>query len=433
MKIAIAGYGIEGESNYQYWNKDGNDVVIVDEKEQPTTPIPDGATTMLGSGVFERLGEFDLVIRTAGLSPAKVKTTGKVWSSTNEFLEQCPAQIIGVTGTKGKGTTSSLIASMLKASGKKTWLVGNIGVAPLSVLSQISPEDIVVMEMSSFQLWDSVRSPHIAVVLGIEPDHLDAHSSFEDYLNAKANIRRFQNDNDVCFYHYGNENSYLTANASQKGKKLKYAIKEQGSVYFENGAFMIDDKVICHREDLRLLGNHNVENACAAISVALEYGISNQDITKGLESFEGLPHRLEFVRNLDGADYYNDSFSSNPSATVAAILSFEKPIVLIVGGRDKGADFSHLMETCKTHSNQISTVISIGESKNMLAEMFKQQASDVSIKVSDANNMNEIIADARAAARPGDIVLLSPACASFDMFKDFYQRGDLFRSIVQSL
>ena len=142
---------------------------------------------------------------------------------------------------------------------------------------------------------------------------------------------------------------------------------------------------------------------------------------------------MEFVRNLDGADYYNDSFSSNPSATVAAILSFEKPIVLIVGGRDKGADFSHLMETCKTHSNQISKVISIGESKNMLAEMFKQQASDVSIKVSDANNMNEIIADARAAARPGDIVLLSPACASFDMFKDFYQRGDLFRSIVQSL
>jgi len=433
MKIAIAGYGIEGESNYQYWNKDGNEVFIVDEKDQPSTPIPTGAKTMLGSGVFEKLKGFDLVIRTAGLAPKKIQTDGKVWSSTNEFLEQCPAQIIGVTGTKGKGTTSSLIASMLKASGKKTWLVGNIGVAPLSVLPQISPEDFVVMEMSSFQLWDAVRSPHIAVVLGIEPDHLDVHADFNEYVEAKSNIRRYQTENDICFYHPTNDSANRIAHSSQHGRAIQYASNQPGSVYFENGWFMQDGQQICPRESLKLIGNHNVENACGAISVALAYNISNQDIAKGLESFEGLPHRLEFVRNLDGVDYYNDSFSSNPTATVAGILSFDKPIVLIVGGRDKGADFSHLLELAQNRASQIRTVLLIGESKNMLAELFRQKASNVSITLSDATDMNQVISDARSHARSGDVVLLSPACASFDMFKDFYQRGDLFRSIVQSL
>ena len=160
MKIAIAGYGLEGEENYKYWAAEGShDITIVDEKEHPDRAIPEGVPTMLGAGVFERLQDFDLVIRTAGLSPFKIKTNGKIWSATNEFFEKSPAKIIGVTGTKGKGTTSSLIASIFEAAGKKVWLVGNIGTSAIEALERIGSEDIVVFELSSFQLWDLERSP----------------------------------------------------------------------------------------------------------------------------------------------------------------------------------------------------------------------------------------------------------------------------------
>lgn len=433
MKIAIAGYGIEGQSNYEYWNNNGNEVTIVDEKLSPGMPIPNGAKTILGEGSFDRLQDFDLVIRTAGLAPYKIKTNGKIWSSTNEFLDKCPAKIIGVTGTKGKGTTSSLIASIFNATGKKTWLVGNIGVAPLSVLADIKPDDVVVMEMSSFQLWDAVKSPHIAVILGIEPDHLDVHKDFDDYVMAKAHIRKFQKADDICIYHSTNESSNRAANVISEGKLIKYNTDQDKGVYYKNDNFYIGGELICSRDNLKLIGMHNVENACAAITVAKYCGVSNQEIVKGLESFVGLKHRLEFVRTFDGIDYYNDSFSSNPSASVAALLSFEKPIVLILGGRDKGADFNHLISLCQDRSNYLRAVMLIGESKTMLYELFKNNAISVNVIMSNTNDMEQIVTEAKSLARQGDVVLLSPACASFDMFKDFYQRGDLFRSTVLSL
>jgi len=433
MKIAIAGYGIEGQSSYDYWNNNGNEVVIVDEKLTPTMEMTEGAKTMLGEGVFGRLDEFDLVIRTAGLAPFKIKTNGKIWSSTNEFLDKCPAKIIGVTGTKGKGTTASLIASIFEATGKKTWLVGNIGVAPLSVLPEINTDDFVVMEMSSFQLWDAVKSPHIAVILGIEPDHLDVHKDFDDYVMAKAHIRKFQTPDDICIYHPDNVSSYRAANVTNVGTLIKYNTNQDKGVFFKDNNFYFGSELICTRESLKLLGMHNVENACAAITVAKYCGVSNEEIITGLEKFVGLKHRLEFVRNFEGVDYYNDSFSSNPSASVAALLSFEKPIVLILGGRDKGADFNHLIQLCQKRSDNLRAVMLIGESKNMLFEMFKNNASNVNVVMSSAKNMEEIVSESRSLANAGDVVLLSPACASFDMFKDFYQRGDLFRSTVLSL
>ena len=433
MKIAIAGYGLEGEENYKYWAAEGShDITIVDEKEHPDRAIPEGVPTMLGAGVFERLQDFDLVIRTAGLSPFKIKTNGKIWSATNEFFEKSPAKIIGVTGTKGKGTTSSLIASIFEAAGKKVWLVGNIGTSAIEALERIGSEDIVVFELSSFQLWDLERSPQTAVVLLIEPDHLNVHKDMDDYVNAKGHIRLHQTDGDICIYHPTNHYSHQIATSNPHGQILRYGIPDDGGVYERDGEFWQKSEVICPTNLLQLIGAHNVENACAAITVARAHGLSIDAIEEGLKNFKGLPHRLEYVRKYNGVDYYNDSFSSAPPATVAAVKSFEQPEILIVGGVEKQGDFSILIDTLKTRSN-IKEVILIGEARQRLFREMQAAGLATKLTMLDARTMQEIVNYAVQVATPGDAVILSPGTASFDMFKDFYERGTQFRDLVNAL
>jgi len=433
MKIAIAGYGREGEANYAYWSKNPeNEVTIVDQKEVPDLPIPEGALTILGADAFERLDGFDIVVRTAGLAPHKIRTDGKIWTATNEFFLQCPAPIVGVTGTKGKGTTSSMITSILEAAGKKVHLLGNIGTAALGALDDINASDIVVFEMSSFQLWDIERSPHVAVVLGIEPDHLNVHIDMEDYVTAKGGIRRFQTADDLCIYHPLNEYARLIALSNPNAPMRRYGIAADGGAYEQDGHFMVGEHIICSTSVMQVPGKHNIENACAAISVAKYLHVSDDDIARGLESFEGLPHRLERVRELDGVTYYNDSFSSAPAATVAAINAFTDPEIVIVGGIDKGSDFTELIGTVAAHDN-VKEVVLIGEYREALKDLFSKNESGTTVTVLDAKTMLEIVEYTRDRAAAGDIVLLSPGCASFDMFRDFYDRGDQFRSIVMSL
>jgi len=433
MKIAIAGYGLEGEENYTYWAAQGDaDITIVDEKQQPDRPLPEGVPTILGENAFQQLEGFDLVVRTAGLAPGKIKTDGKIWSATNEFFEKSPAKIIGVTGTKGKGTTSSLIASMFEASGRKTWLVGNIGISALATLTDIGSEDIVVFELSSFQLWDLERSPQTAVVLLIEPDHLNVHTDMEDYVAAKGQIRLHQKEGDLCVYHPTNAYSRQIAHLSTLGTIERYGIPDDGGVYERDGEFLQKGEVICSTDLLQLIGAHNIENACAAISVARAHGLSIDAIENGLKNFKGLPHRLEYVRKFNGVDYYNDSFSSAPPASVAAVKSFEQPEIIILGGIDKGGDFSILIDTIRAHPN-VKEVVLIGTIRQKLATEFKQAGTTAKITVLDAQTMGEIVGYTVGIAEPGDVVLLSPGTASFDMFKDFYDRGDQFRNIVNQL
>ena len=441
MKIAIAGYGLEGKQNYKYFNKPGNDLTIVDERAD--IDIPSDAKYITGDGAYDDMSQFDMVIRTAGLSPLKIKKAKLVWSATNEFFAKCKAPIIGVTGTKGKGTTSSFITSILRASGKKVHLVGNIGVPALSVLPDIRPEDFVVYEMSSFQLWDIKYSPHIAVVLMIEPDHLDVHTDFEDYLKAKSNIRRWQNLNDICIYHPSNPFSQkiasvtlATLDQTTKGDYLnnihRYGIKDDGLVYIKDDFFYTNDRKICPISCVKLPGKHNLENACAAMSAVLELklDISDNQFAEGLRSFTGLPHRLKYVSEINDVKFYDDSISTTPGSAIAAIKSFTSPKVLILGGSYKGGDFTDLVKEIK--KSNIRQIILMGDEANRI-EQFLKDAGLVKYVNLERCSMFEIVSKAASAASPGDVVILSPACASFGMFKNYQDRGKKFINAVDLL
>ncbi|HEX6416005.1 MAG TPA: UDP-N-acetylmuramoyl-L-alanine--D-glutamate ligase [Candidatus Saccharimonadales bacterium] len=428
MKIAVAGYGLEGEASYRYFTGQGHDVTIIDEREVIDN-LPEGASAILGKDSFVHLKDYDMVIRTPSLAPVKLHGARKIWSATNEFFAQCPAPIIGVTGTKGKGTTSSLTAEILRASGRTVHLVGNIGTPAIDALPSINKDDIVVYELSSFQLWDLERSPHVAVVLMIEPDHLNVHEGMNDYVLAKANIGAHQMADDVMIYHPTNEQSARIAGISLAGHKLKYLTSE--AAYINNGMITIDSEAICPADEVGLLGEYNLQNVCAAISAAWQFTQDTAAIADAVRTFKGLPHRLEFVRESNGVKYYNDSFSSAPTATMAAITAFEEPIVLIVGGFDRGIDFDPLVKAITGRSN-IRQVIAMGQTGARLGGTLADKGMK-NIVVSDAKTMPEIVALANKHAQPGDVVLLSPGCASFDMFKNFYERGEQFKQAVGEL
>jgi UDP-N-acetylmuramoylalanine--D-glutamate ligase len=415
MRIAIAGYGLEGEQNYLYYSARRHDVTIVDEKEIPDRPIPEGAKTLLGEGVFGALGSFDKVIRTAGLSPKKIKTNGIIWSATNEFFKKSPAPIIGVTGTKGKGTTSSFIHEILKAAGKDVYLVGNIGVSALEILPKLTSESIVVYELSSFQLWDIRRSPHVAVVLPIEPDHLDVHDNFDDYIKAKANIIKYQSENDTVIF---NKNNAISNNIGQssRGNKIEYPYDIE---IFESS--------------IKLPGKHNIENASAAIAAARVFGINDEAIRQGLSAFKGLPHRLKFVARIDDIDFYDDSISTTPGSAVAAINSFSQPKILILGGSDKGANYNDLYKEVRS-SDSMRAIITMGANGSRIANELREYIPNARA-INDKSDMDfiSVIKAAEALAQPGDVVILSPAAASFDMFKNYADRGDQFIAAVNQL
>ena len=450
MKIIIAGYGVEGISNLIYFQQKFPDAefVVADERPADKLPaIPSGVRLISGKNVFsEQLGDADLVVRTASLPPRNIKTNGKIWSATNEFFDKCPAPIIGVTGTKGKGTTCSLIAAILRQSGQTVHLVGNIGVPALDVLSKIKKTDIVVYELSSFQLWDLEKSPHVAVVLMIEPDHLNVHTDFADYLNAKKNIRRHQYLGDVCLYHPTNKYSQEVAAAplvrlldtgDNHGDTLdfaqRYAIPDDDQVYVQDGYFCVQNRRICSTSHLRLPGAHNLENACAAMSAVMELpiNVTDEQFSAGLESFTGLPHRLKFVAEKNGIKYYDDSISTTPGSAIAALKAFTEPKNLILGGSDKGADYAELAQ--EIARQQMRAVIVNGANAGKLAEILHKNKVSCQIMQLEMAPMPEVVEAAAGLVQPGDAVILSPAAASFDMFKSYSDRGDQFVAAVEKL
>lgn len=427
MKIAIAGYGTEGRSNYRYFAAQGHDITIVDERDE-LVDVPEGAQTILGAGAFEQLKGFDMVVRTAGLAPRKIRTDGKIWSATNEFFAEVQTPVIGVTGSKGKGTTASLITSVLRAAGKRVELVGNIGRPALDAIDEARQADVVVYELSSFQLWDAERAPQVAVVLFIEPEHLDVHANLDEYISAKANIARAQTTTDRIVYNERNQFATQIAGLSV-GQRLPYP--NEWFVHVRGDQFYYGDTPICDVDNLQIPGAHNIENACAAITAVWPWVQDGAIIAEGLRGFNGLPHRLKFVREVQGVSYYDDSIATTPGSAIAALAAFAQPKILILGGSSKGADFTELAH--KVATSGVRSVIIIGSEADSIEAKLRAVDYESVQNLGLHTTMAQAVQAAARTAQAGDAVILSPACASFDMFKNYVDRGEQFIAAVNAL
>lgn len=428
MKVAIAGFGVEGQANNEYFRRQGHDITIVDERNLSPTDLPYGSTAILGKGAFERLDGFDVVVRTAGLAPYKIKTDAKVWSGTNEFFAECPAPIIGVTGSKGKGTVCSLVTSILRAAGWNVHLVGNIGEPAISRLEDIKPTDVVVYELSSFQLWDAERSPSVAIVLKIEPEHLDVHKNFEDYIGAKSHITTHQSPDDIVIYNVENE---YASQIALRSVAAKIPFPHEKAAHVKDGFFWFGDRQICSIDTLKLPGKHNLDNACAAITGAWKWTHDSEVIARGLADFEGLPHRLKFVREVNGVKYYDDSIATTSGSAIAALNTFDQPKVLILGGSDKGTDYQELASEVAKHN--VKQVLLIGSEAKKIERALKKAKVEAITYLGEKTTMKAVVESASQAATGGDVVILSPACASFGMFKNYVDRGNQFIDAVNAL
>jgi len=369
-----------------------------------------------------------------------------VWVTNDAqlFLERCPAPVLGITGSAGKTTTTALVGAMCRASGVRTWIGGNIGEVLLDVLSQIAPEDVVVMELSSFQLELMTVSPAIAAVLNVTPNHLDRHGTMEAYAAAKAHIYLHQKPPDVAVF--GRDDPVarrMSANAP--ARMAEFSMREA----VPSGAYLQDDyllvtvgdsapgtafEVVCHRNAIRLRGDHNLLNTLAACAVAGAGYVPAEAMRAAIESFTGVEHRLETVAVIDGVTWVNDSIATAPERVIAALHSYREPVVLLAGGRDKKLPWDELAALAVT---KCRAVIAFGEYGPQVAEHMNRawsQAPEAMIeRVAVVETLDQAVELARQVARPGDVVLLSPGGTSYDAYRDFAERGQHFRELVHSI
>jgi UDP-N-acetylmuramoylalanine--D-glutamate ligase len=447
MKIAILGFDREGGAALRFVQRTpeyaGAEIWILDRNKN--IEVPAGLHARLGDDYLSSGGleEFDVVFRTPGAryhTPEIQRAIGRgvnVTSGTKEFFARCPGRIVGVTGTKGKGTTTTLAYEILRAGGKKAFIAGNIGKPALDILPELDADSWAVLELSSFQLIDLAQSPHIAVALMITAEHLDWHKDIEEYVEAKSNIVRHQAPGDFAVLAEDYPRT-IPFRAKTRGEVFTFSRNhpvERGT-WVENDAFWFSDGMaqqkVCGVEALHIPGRHNWENASAAITVGKIAGVGNGDIARAVEAFRGLEHRLEFVAEIGGVRYYNDSYSTTPEAAQVAIEAFpDSPKIVILGGSSKNSDFGTLGETIGRNADGIRAIVGIGMEWPRIKAMI-HEPSELHI-IEGCATMRDIVAAAHGMARPGDVVILSPACASFDMFKSYTDRGGQFKEEVRKL
>ncbi|MCJ7618908.1 MAG: UDP-N-acetylmuramoyl-L-alanine--D-glutamate ligase [Anaerolineae bacterium] len=359
-------------------------------------------------------------------------------SETKLFFSLCPAPIIGITGSSGKTTTTALVGEIMKAQGRRTFVGGNIGSPLINLVDHLKEEDSVVMELSSFQLAGLDQSPHIAALLNLSPNHLDRHESMDDYVAAKTNIIRFQGPDDHAIL---NADQPLTRELARlcRGQVALFSRERQ----VDAGAFLDKESVVilwkgetrtvCDVSEIKLLGPHNVDNVLAACAISAAAGAKTEAMGAAVASFEGVEHRLEFVTQIGGGRYYDDSIATSPQRAIAALNSFADPIILLAGGRDKRLPLEELAQLILA---KVKALILFGEAAPLLeqAVMRANRATrGERLPIYRSADMGEAVLAAAKLAKEGDVVLLSPACTSFDMYKDFAERGAHFQSLVRDL
>lgn len=440
---AVLGIGVSNTPLIELLCRNGVQVIACDKKsredlgERAKQLEALGAHLQLGEGYLDDL-RADVVFRTPGLRPdvpalLEAKARGSIVTSEMEiFFEVCPCTIIGVTGSDGKTTTTSIIAEMLRAAGKTVYLGGNIGHPLLCDAERMQPSDFAVVELSSFQLLDMKRSPHIAVLTNLAPNHLDVHKDMAEYVQAKKNVFEYQNETGKVVLNYDNDITRgFAAGAKGTVEFFSRLARPENGVYLEDGVICRNGKKIMAAADIRIPGVHNIENYMAA-ACAVEGLAEDEDIDEIARTFAGVEHRIEFVRELDGVKYYNDSIASSPSRTIAGLHSFRQKLVLIAGGYDKKIPFDALGPEICAH---VRLLILCGATAEKIEAAVKS-APDYrpgQPEILHAQTLEEAVRLAKRHTVPGDIVTLSPACAAFDQFKNFMVRGETYKTLVRAL
>ena len=440
-QIAVMGLGVSNRPLVRLLLRYGCTVTGCDRtpREKVDQEVLDleqlGCTLRLGDTYLENVTA-DLVFRTPGMHPAnpaleQLRAGGaKITSEMEVFFELCPCTVIAVTGSDGKTTTTTLISEMLKAAGKKVWLGGNIGTPLLPVCDQIAPEDFAVVELSSFQLMDMERSPHIAVITNLAPNHLDVHKDMQEYVDAKKNIYNFQKENDRLVL---NADNALTAPLQGNGATRYFARvgKTDNGVCLDGDMICRDGVPVLDKKTILLPGEHNVENYMAAI-LAVEGLVEDETVRHVAATFGGVEHRIELVRVKDGVKFYNDSIASSPSRTIAGLRSFKEKVLLIAGGYDKHIPYDVMGDDVCEHVKILFVNGATGGQIRAAVENAPKYTPGCP-EIVDCADFTDAVQKAAAAAKEGDIVLMSPASAAFDQFKNFMERGKYFKKLVMEL
>ena len=443
-KVAVVGIGVSNRPLIYFLVKLGAKVSAFDKKNEEllgdiaTDFRQLGVELVLGEGYLEKLTGFEVVFKTPSMridseALVKVKNEGAyITSEMEEFVRYCPAKVFAVTGSDGKTTTTSLIYNILKEEGYKTWVGGNIGNPLFTEIENMSADHKVVLELSSFQLMTMDSAVEVAVVTNLSPNHLDMHKGMEEYVESKKNIFKYQEKDGILVLNKDNEITKVMK-AEAKGRVLEFSTKENivDGAHFEEGTLFIKKEAVCRKDEMVLKGMHNVENLLAAFCAVSEE-VSIESMRKIATTFKGVEHRCEFVREVEGVKYYNDSIGSSPTRTIATISVFEKPVILIAGGYDKNIPFEPLAE--KGYKD-VKDLILLGATKDKIREVFEKVISEnnVDINIYTVDSLEAAVDKAKEISKGGDNVVLSPACASFDMFENFEVRGNAFKNIVNNL
>lgn len=442
--VAVVGIGVSNIPLIRFLVKLGAVVTAFDQKtREELGEIADefdnlSVSLELGEGYLDRLTGFDVVFKTPSMridSEALVRTKNEgayITSEMEEFVRYCKGKVFGVTGSDGKTTTTTIISKLLSEAGYKTWVGGNIGTPLFANIEEINEEDMVVLELSSFQLMTMNLPIEVALVTNLAPNHLDMHKDMQEYIDSKKNIFLYQDKRGVLVLNRENEITHSFVEEA-KGKVLEFSSKREikDGAYFKDNILFLNEEEVCNKDDIVIKGMHNIENYLAAF-LAVKDDVSISVMKKVAQTFTGVEHRCELVREVDGVKYYNDSIASSPTRTLAGLFAFDRRVILIAGGYDKQIPFEPLAEEGHPY---IKHLILLGDTKEQIKKSFDKLKEEKGIDTSIVlvNTLEEAVEKARELSEEGDVVTLSPACASFDMFPNFAVRGNKFKEIVNKL